>query len=50
MRRTAAGSSRLRASTMDGLAIMARTRAKSSQRNSSHSVNTTSTRAPVAAS
>src|SRR5580704_1961010 len=50
MRRTAAGSNRLRASTMLGSAITARTREKSSQRNSSHSVSTTSARAPVAAS
>ncbi len=50
MRRTAAGSSRLRASTMLGSAMASCTRAKSSQRNSSHSVSTTRTRAPATAS
>ena len=50
IRRTAAGSSRLRASTMLGSAMAASTREKSSQRNSSHSVSTTRTRAPATAS
>src|SRR5205807_1791698 len=45
-RRSAAGSSRLRASTTFGSASSPFTLSKSSQRNSSHSVSTASTTAP----
>ena len=46
MRRNCAGSRRLRASTTTGAAMVIRTLPKSSHRNSSHSVSTTTAAAP----